>query len=271
MALSRIDLTPKIGTEIKAEREELLSGVHASAIRDLLEERGVLVIREIDFSNEEQLAFSKTIGDVIPQGGEDGIFKVSLDPKENPMADYVKGSLYWHIDGWADDVPTRASLLSARVLSPTGGQTEVCNTYAAFEELPEDERNELEKLRVIHSMEAVQRRIHPNPTPKQLEAWREFAPKTHPLVWNHRSGRKSLIVGSSAFQVKDMDPEEGRALLDRLEAWATQPRFVYRHEWSVGDLLIWDNTGVMHRAFPYDAESGRMMHRTPLVGEEPVA
>ncbi len=270
MALTTIDLTPKIGTEIKAEREELLSGVHKSTIRDLLEERGVLVIREIDFSDEEQLVFSRTIGDLIPQGDE-GIFKVSLDPNENHMADYVKGSLYWHIDGWADDVPTRASLLSARVLPPTGGQTEVCNTYAAFEELPEAERNELEKLYVIHSMEAVQRRINPNPTPEQLEAWREFPPKTHPLVWHHQSGRKSLIVGSSAFQIKGMDPEEGRALLDRLEAWATQPRFVYRHEWSVGDLLIWDNTGVMHRAVAYDADSGRMMHRTTLVGEEPVA
>ena len=65
--------------------------------------------------------------------------------------------------------------------------------------------------------------------------------------------------------------EAGRALLDELLAWATQPRFVYRHEWSVGDLVIWDNTGCMHRVEPYPADSGRMTHRTTLVGEEAIA
>src|SRR3546814_19886448 len=64
-----------------------------------------------------------------------------------------------------------------------------------------------------------------------------------------------------------MDVEEGRKLLDELLAWTTQPRFIYRHEWSVGDMLIWDNTGVLHRAEPSPADSGRIMHRTPLMGE----
>ena len=68
-----------------------------------------------------------------------------------------------------------------------------------------------------------------------------------------------------------MDRDEGRALLDELQAWATQRKFVYRHEWSVGDLVIWDNTGVMHRVEPYPPDSGRMMHRTTLVGEEAIA
>ena len=68
-----------------------------------------------------------------------------------------------------------------------------------------------------------------------------------------------------------MSLRESSELLCRLREWATQPRFVYRHKWSVGDLVIWDNTGTMHRVTPYPPDSGRMMHRTELVGEERLA
>jgi alpha-ketoglutarate-dependent taurine dioxygenase len=90
-------------------------------------------------------------------------------------------------------------------------------------------------------------------------------------VWTHQSGRKSLVLGSTTSHIEGMTPEAGRALLARLEEWSTQPRFVYRHEWKLGDLLIWDNTGTMHRVLPYAIDSGRMMHRTTLVGEERLA
>jgi alpha-ketoglutarate-dependent taurine dioxygenase len=95
--------------------------------------------------------------------------------------------------------------------------------------------------------------------------------RSHPLVWAHASGRKSLVLGATAAYVEGLAPDDSRALLDRLQAWATQPQYVYEHEWSVGDLVIWDNTGTMHRVIPYAADSGRLMHRTTLVGEEPLA
>ena len=103
------------------------------------------------------------------------------------------------------------------------------------------------------------------------ELWRIAAPKTHPLVWTHRSGRKSLVLGSTASHIEGMGRAEGRALLDELLDWATQPQFVYRHEWRLGDMLMWDNTGTMHRAEPYAQDSGRLMHRTTLLGEEAFA
>jgi alpha-ketoglutarate-dependent taurine dioxygenase len=93
--------------------------------------------------------------------------------------------------------------------------------------------------------------------------------KELPLVWTHRSGRKSLVLGCTASHVVDMDYTKGKELLVRLRDWATQPQFVYRHVWSVGDLVMWDNTGTMHKATPYDPASGRMLHRTKLEGEEP--
>jgi len=174
----------------------------------------------------------------------------------------------WHIDGSTDDLPTRASLLSARRLSKVGGETEFSNTYAAYDELPEAQKKTLEKLRVIHTIESIQRKIYPSPTQQQIDGWRAYPPKSHPLVWTHRSGRKSLVLGSTASHIEGWEPQEGRALITRLEEWSTQPRFVYRHEWTLGDLLIWDNTGTMHRVLPYAPDSGRMMHRTTLVGEE---
>jgi alpha-ketoglutarate-dependent taurine dioxygenase len=92
--------------------------------------------------------------------------------------------------------------------------------------------------------------------------------KEHPLVWHHRSGRKSLVLGMSADHVVGMPEAESRALIEKLTAHATRPEIVYRHEWTVGDLLMWDNCGVMHRVIPYDPNSGRMMHRTTLYGVE---
>jgi alpha-ketoglutarate-dependent taurine dioxygenase len=119
-------------------------------------------------------------------------------------------------------------------------------------------------------MEASQRRRHPRPTEDQLDRWRARPISEHPLVWTHRDGRKSLVLGTSCDHVVGMDVDDGRALLDRLLTWTTRPDRVYRHVWSVGDTVIWDNRGVVHRAIPYGAESGREMLRTTVLGDEPI-
>lgn len=269
--LATTDLAPAIGTEIRADLDTLLGGSHAAALRDLLERRGVLVFPALDLSREQQVAFARSLGDIVGQG-ENGIFKVTLDPRENVVADYLRGAFYWHIDGAMDDVPTRASLLTARTLSDSGGETQFANTYAAYDALPEAERETLDQLRVVHSFESAQMMVYPEVSHADLLKWRAiYAPKVHPLVWRHRSGRRSLVLGASASHVEGMAYQEGRDLLRRLRDWATQPRFVYQHSWTVGDLVIWDNTGTMHRVTPYALDSGRMMHRTTLVGEEVLA
>ena len=270
MAFSMVDLRPRIGTEIRSDAQTLLSGAHAGEIREALEQRGVLVMRELGFDDAQQLAFSDTLGEVLPTVGE-GVFKITFDRTVAATADFTRGSFVWHIDRTNEDVPTRASILSARRLAATGGDTEFANTYAAWDDLPESEKRSLEKLRVVHSVEHGMLLVTPDATEDQRQRWRHSPPKVHPLVWTHRSGRKSLVLGSTASHVEGLDRTEGRALLDELLEWATQPKFVYRHEWRLGDLLIWDNTGTMHRAEPYAEDSGRLMHRTTLVGEEAVA
>jgi alpha-ketoglutarate-dependent taurine dioxygenase len=89
-------------------------------------------------------------------------------------------------------------------------------------------------------------------------------------VWQHRSGRRSLVLGATTDHVVGMERDEGRALLDDLLARATEPERVYRHVWNVGDVVIWDNRGVLHRACPYDPTSPRDMHRTTFAGDEAI-
>lgn len=267
--LTATDLTPRIGTEIRSDKEALLSGDHAGEIRDLLDKRGVLVFPKIGFTDEEQIAFTKTLGTFAPESAE-GIYKITLDTKANATADYLKGSLYWHLDGTMNEVPILASLLSSKVLPSTGGgDTLFCNTYAAYDDLPEAEKADYADLRVMHSAWNSLFYYDPEPSIETLRGMMAIGDQELPLVWTHRSGRKSLVLGCTARHVVDMDFRKSAELLVRLRDWATQPQFVYRHVWSVGDLVIWDNTGTMHKATPYDPNSGRMLHRTKLEGEEP--
>ena len=267
MTLETINLTPRIGTELKADAATLASGRHGDEIRELLEQRGVLIVRGVHMTNEQQLALSQSLGEVQPQG-QGGVFKITIDPDVNPGAEYIKGAFFWHIDGASDDVPNFAATLNAQSLSKTGGSTHFANTYAAWDDLPEEDKRRFEGLKVVHSFEISQRYVNPEPTSRELEYWQHRTPKVHPLVWTHASGRKSLVLGSTAHYIEGMDPAEGRMILNKLREWATQPQFVYTHHWTEGDLLIWDNTGTMHRVDVYPLEENRLMHRTTIEARE---
>jgi alpha-ketoglutarate-dependent taurine dioxygenase len=204
-------IKPKIGSRILNSKQELLSGELAADIRDLLERRGVLVFPKINFTEDEQIAFTRTLGSFAPEGeGNEGVTRITLDVKENPSsAEYLKGSLYWHIDGTRNDVPILASLLSCKVPSPKGtGNTGFSNTYAAYDDLP-------------------------------------------------------------AHRVFGVDALKSAELIHGLREWATGEEFTYSHEWSVGDMVIRDNTGTMHRAKAYDTDCGLMMLRTKPIGYVP--
>ncbi len=280
MSPSRWDVTdvnPRIGCSIRTDKQTLLSGVKAQEIRALMEERGVIVFPEINLTDEEQIAFTHTLGTFAHEDGEmgadgkDTVYPITMDASINPHADYLKGAFFWHLDGTMSKQPILASIMSARALAKEGGETEFCNTYAAWDDLPEAEKAELEKLTVDHAMWRSQLYYNPEPSIDQLSMWQAKGVNPLPLVWKHRTGRKSLVLGCTALQVQGMDMTASEALLVRLRDWATSPQFVLRHQWSLGDMVIWDNTGTMHRALPYDHTSGRLMHRTKLEGEEAFA
>ena len=265
-------IKPNIGSRVLNSKEELLRGEFAREIRELLEARGVLVFPEVKFSDEEQVAFTKTLGKFQPERSGGDVFKVTLDTKENPhSAEYLKGSLYWHLDGTMNDVPILASLLQSKKLASWGGNTGFCNTYAAWESLPDAQKAEIDALRVMHSVWASVFYYEPEPSLAKLKGMQAIGERELPLVWKHRSGRKSLILGCTAQRVLDVAPMKSAELLVGLREWATSEQFSYSHEWKVGDLVMWDNTGTLHRAEAYDLKSGRLLHRTKLEGEEPFA
>jgi alpha-ketoglutarate-dependent taurine dioxygenase len=271
------EAAPRIGCSIRTDKQTLLSGAKAREIRELMESRGVIVFPEINLTDEEQIAFTHTLGTFAHEDGEmgedgkDTIYPITMDTAVNPNANYLKGAFYWHIDGTMSDKPILASIMSARALAKEGGETDFCNTYAAWDDLPEDEKAHLETLKVEHAMWRSQLYWRPEPSYAELKALMDRGSNVLPLVWKHRTGRKSLVLGCTALQVDGMGITESEALLVRLRDWATQPQFCYRHTWSLGDMVIWDNTGTMHRALPYDHNSGRLMHRTKLEGEEAFA
>lgn len=267
------EIKPTIGTRILNTKEELLDGQLGPELKELLQQRGVLVFPRINFDDEEQIAFTKTMGTFAPErqdGTNHKIHKITLDVKENPQsAEYLKGSLYWHIDGTMNDTPILASLLSCKVPASWGGNTGFCNTYAAYEALSDEDKAAYDEMRVIHSVWATVFYYEPEPSLAKIQGMQQIGENELPLVWNHKSGRKSLVLGCTAHRVLDVEPMESAKILVGLREWATREEFSYSHEWSVGDLVIWDNTGTMHRAEQYDPDCNRMMHRTKLQGEEP--
>lgn len=269
-ALEYHALKPAIGAEVRVSRADLLAGGHAAELRELLERRGVLVFPRVDFSAEEQVVFTRTLGTFVADTPDETAYPITMDPA-NQSAELLKGSFFWHFDGYMNDVPILASVMSCRVPAPSGGETEFCNTYAAWDALPDARKRQLEGLRVVHALASAQLAVEPEPSHATFQQWLRVPRATLPLVWTHRSGRKSLVIGNSAVNVLDMDPLDGLELLVWLRDWATQEQFTYSHPWSPGDAVIWDNTGTLHRARPYDPASGRLMLRTKLAGEEPVA
>jgi len=275
LTIETVPLTETVGAEIRGvDADTLLNDPDIpETILKTLEENGVLVFRELHLDDETQVAFSKRLGKVEIFPGEDKlpeIFIVTLDTARNPIAGYLKGTFDWHIDGLTDDIPIMATILSAHQVAEEGGETEFASTYAAYDLLSDEEKDRFADIKVVHSIEATQRRIVKDPSPELVEMWRSRPSKEQPLVWVHNDGRRSLVLGPTAERVIGMDQAEGDALLDDLLERATAPELVYTHHWKVGDLVIWDNRGVLHRALPYAEDSPRDMHRTTLHGNEAI-
>lgn len=272
-------LTTSVGAEVCGVDPDRLasdSGLGA-AILDALEDNGVLVFHDLHLEPEAQVAFSQRLGEIDRSADGhhpvSGIYPITLDQSKNKAAEYLKATFDWHIDGCTplhDECPQKATVLSALQVAARGGETEFANSYAAYDTLEDSEKERYQGLRVVHSLEASQRRVYPDPTPEQLQRWQSRPTHENPLVWTHRSGRKSLVLGASADYIVGMDRDEGRALLAELLEHATTPDKVYSHKWSVGDTVIWDNQGVLHRAATYEPNSPRHMLRTTVLGDEPI-
>lgn len=272
-------ITPNLGVRIGLPAERLLDDGVPEQCLALLNRHGVLLFPQINASDATQVAFSNRLGAMRPTSLKPddsatdklGIYPVTLDPTKAKYIDYIHSNVSWHMDGTVYEVPPKATSLKCEVPASSGGDTEFANLFAAYAALPAARKAQLEGLRVVHSIEATSRRTHKNPTEEELTRWRATPPREHPLVWRHQDGRISLLIGGTADHIVGMPLAEGRALLEELLEWSTQPQFCYRHQWQRGDLVFWNNCGLLHRAHPYTVESGRLMHRTTIMGTEAIA
>lgn len=266
-----------IGAEIVGADVDTL--LHDERVPDLvmhtLEQNGVVFFRALGVDDRQQIAFGERLGEVVRGFNSGGsaqnpeIYFVGFGDELNNEL-YVRGSFNWHLDGSTDPIPSKASMLSGRAIAAEGGNTQFVSTYDAYDRLSAEEKANYADLVVEHSPEAAYRMFDPNPSEEMLVRLRRVTPRQQPLVWTHRDGRKSLVLGATAGRIVGMPDDEGRALLADLLDRTTRPEHVYTHEWTVGDLVIWDNRGTLHRATPYAEDSGRRMHRITLVGDEPI-
>ena len=244
------DIKPLIGSEVRADPKDLIAGIFAAELRALLVERGVLVFRDLDITQDQQRAITATVGVIRADDGGGELQKVTIDPEESAeYAAYFANTLFWHMDGYhGQTVPCFGGSFRPIRLAPEGGETEFLNAYAAYEGLDESARERIDGLRVVHSALTSGLAGTPDASEDKIAGWAARPTASQPLVWEHETGRKSLMLGVSVSHVEGLHPADSYDLLLRLRTHIGRPDYVYRHEWRPNDLLIWNNTGTMHRA-----------------------
>ncbi|MCB1688290.1 MAG: TauD/TfdA family dioxygenase [Halioglobus sp.] len=273
-------ITPRLGAVPSVTAAEILEdGVPAQLLAGL-NRHSVLVFPRIGLSDDMLVALTGQLGEMVAArttadgSGPSalGIYRIALDKDNQSQREYVEGNNYWHMDGTSYQVPGKATLLKCEQPASSGGDTGFANLFAAYEALPAEKKQALENLQVVHCLEPVGRLLNPTPTADDLARWHSvFPPTRHPLVWKQQDGRCSLLIGSTASDIVGYSTEDGAALLKELLDWCTRDEFTYRHHWHKGDLVIWNNPGLLHRSHPYNEASGRVMHRTTLKGNEAIA
>lgn len=239
----------------------------------------ILVFRDQDLSKEAQLAFTLQFGEIEEHVGRHAAASryglvhtvTNLDDDGNPTTRLSQvGNYHWHTDKSYHAVPSLMTLLHARELPPEGGDTQFANMAMAYDALPDATKQRIAGLRAVHSWAASRRRAGA-PPPSEIEM-RERPPVDHPLVRTHpETGAKTLYMGNHASHILGMKEDESEALLFELLEHATQPQFVYTHHWRDGDLVMWDNRALLHRALAnYEmARHRRVLHRTVVTGTVP--
>jgi taurine dioxygenase len=226
-----------------------------------------------------QVAFARRFGEVqihvMNQYHADGhpeLYRLSnLDEHGKPSGHHPdKGTLAWHTDGSWQRVTGQATIIYGEVMPESGGETHFCDMYGAYERLDAAWKARLAGLRAVHNLDFSRNRRH-GEDPLTEAQRRARPPVDHPVVRTHpETGRKCLFLGDHAEYIVGMPYDEGRTLIEELNALAVHPDLTYEHRWKTQELLVWDNRCVMHRATPYDAAAqGRVIRRCTVLGEVP--
>jgi alpha-ketoglutarate-dependent 2,4-dichlorophenoxyacetate dioxygenase len=251
-------------------------------IWDAFNEHQILVFRDQRFDDESQMRFSRCFGalemmeahpandynpghiSVMTNLDADG----NLMPLDHPVMVHRERNEAWHSDSSFKPIGSLCSMLHARIVPPVGGNTEFASARAAYAALPPESQAAVAELKAVHRVTAPD---EAQDTKAYLEEAKKRLTVVHPVVrTNPANGRKNLYVGAHAQEIVGMPPKEGRALLEELTAFCTQPQFVYSHPWRVHDLVVWDNRCALHRATTFEkTKYRRKLHRTTVAGTMP--
>ena len=252
----------------------------ADQVRAAFQRYSVLVFRDQDITDDQQVAFSRLFGDLetTRAGAADaGGFLIRLSnmgpngeivPPSDKQVLNNKANQQWHADSSFKAVPAKASLLSARIIPSAGGNTEYISMRAVHQALDEATKARIDGLITIHDFDYGRRKIDPNLVSAEERA--AVPPVRQAMVLDHGTYGKSLYLGAHCARVEGWSEEASRELIDGLMAFATQERFIYSHPWRAHDMVLWDNRAVLHRATPFaNRAERRLMVRTTIAGDGP--
>ena len=252
-----------------------LDAAQWSAIRAAFLEHAVLIFPDQHLSAAAQTAFAERFGNIEHLVADRKIVPISnrradgtlLSDHEHGMQ-IMMGNEGWHTDSSYMRVSAKASVLSAHVVPAHGGETEWADMRAAYDALDDAMRTRIAGLSAYHSLRYSQARIGHAAAVGSSYGFHDEQPPLRPLVKVHpETGRAALYIGRHAYGIPGLGPDESEALLDDLVAFACRPPRVYTHPWTPGDVVIWDNRCVLHRARPYDHREARVMMHVRVAGE----
>lgn len=273
-------LTPHLGAEIiGVDLTHSLDAGLVEAVKRAFLQYQVLLFPPQDVSPAAQVQLARCFGEVqihvMNQYHADGfpeLYRLSnLDDNGQPNGQHPdKGTLAWHTDGSWQRVTGQATVIYGEVMPKTGGETHFADMYGAYERLSPAWKARIAGLRAVHNLDFSRTRRHG--TDLMTEAQKKARPPVdQPVVRTHpKTGRKCLYLGDHAEYIVGMPYEEGRALIEELNQLAIHPDLCYEHRWTVGQVIVWDNRCLLHRATPYDeAHEGRVIRRCTVLGEVP--
>ena len=273
-------LTPSLGARIDGvDLADDLTGDTFNAIYAAYLRYQVLLFPPQDVPAARQVALARRFGEVqvhvMNQYHADGfpeLYRLSnLDDRGRPNGRHPdRGTLAWHTDGSWRRVTGHATIIYGEVVPDTGGETHFADMYGAYERLSASWKARIAGMRAVHNLDFSRTRRHGEDP--MTDAQRLATPPVdHPVVRTHpETGRKCLYLGDHAESIVGLPYDEGRTLIEELNRLAIHPDLTYEHRWSPGELLVWDNRCVMHRATPYDPfTQGRVVRRCTVLGGVP--
>ena len=265
--------TKTLGAVVIGVELATLSEVDWNTILDGFHQYGLLVFPGQHLSDEQQGEFGSRFGELesIVEGTSavplsNKLADGSLAGKEDHIMQVLLGNEGWHTDSSYMPVSAKASLLSAHQVPVSGAATEWADMRAAYEALPGGLRETIGNLAAYHSLKYSQTRA--GMTQSKGYGYGVAEPPLRPLVKIHSvTGKPALYIGRHAYGIPGMDESESELLLDRLLSFACSPERTYEHRWQVGDLVIWDNRCLLHRARPFNMAEARVMKHTRIAGD----